>query len=59
MDVQNELTGENQWIETLKRYVEPDWSELVAGEWDCLLRLPAIDGDGLLDERDGSERGRI
>ena len=40
MDVQNELTGENQWIETLKRYVEPDWSELVAGEWATNL----IDG---------------
>jgi pyrroloquinoline quinone (PQQ) biosynthesis protein C len=40
VDVQNELTGENQWIETLKRYVEPDWNELVAGEWATNL----IDG---------------
>ena len=22
-----------EWIETLKRFVQPDWHDLVAGEW--------------------------
>ena len=33
MDVQHAPAADNQWIETLKRYVQPEWNELVAGEW--------------------------
>ena len=25
------------WIETLKRYLQPDWNEIVAGEWAANL----------------------
>lgn len=31
MDVPSELTTD--WIETLRRYLEPDWKEIVEGEW--------------------------
>ncbi len=31
MDAPQEPTAE--WIETLKRYLQPDWNEIVAGEW--------------------------
>ena len=31
MDATHELTAD--WIDTLKLYVQPDWNELVAGEW--------------------------
>lgn len=31
MDAPSELTAD--WIETLKRYLEPDWKEIVEGEW--------------------------
>jgi len=33
VDVQHAPAADNQWIETLKRYVQPEWNELVAGEW--------------------------
>jgi pyrroloquinoline quinone (PQQ) biosynthesis protein C len=28
---------ENQWIDTLKLYVQPDWNELMGGEWATKL----------------------
>jgi pyrroloquinoline quinone (PQQ) biosynthesis protein C len=33
MGVEYEPEGDGRWIETLKRFVEPDWHDLVAGEW--------------------------
>lgn len=33
MGAQHQRATDNQWIETLKLYVKPDWNELVAGEW--------------------------
>ena len=35
MDAPHELTAD--WIETLKLYLQPDWNELVAGEWATQL----------------------
>ena len=35
MDAPSELTAD--WIDTLKLYVQPDWNELVAGEWAANL----------------------
>ncbi|HEX4151781.1 MAG TPA: iron-containing redox enzyme family protein [Steroidobacteraceae bacterium] len=37
MDAPHELATENPWINTLKLYVQPDWNELVAGEWATRL----------------------
>jgi len=31
VDAPHELTVD--WIETLKLYLQPDWNELMAGEW--------------------------
>ena len=33
MGVEYEPAADVQWIETLKRFVQPDWHDLVAGEW--------------------------
>jgi pyrroloquinoline quinone (PQQ) biosynthesis protein C len=33
VDVQHEPAADNQWIETLKLYLQQDWNELVTGEW--------------------------
>ena len=33
MAAQPEFTADVQWIETLKSFVQPDWHDLVAGEW--------------------------
>ena len=30
-------TAENQWIDTLKLYVQPDWNDLLVGEWATKL----------------------
>ncbi len=38
MDVQRELEAEHPWVEALKRYVQPDWDELVSGEWSTNLQ---------------------
>ena len=35
MDAPHELTVD--WIETLKLYLQPDWNELMAGEWATKL----------------------
>jgi pyrroloquinoline quinone (PQQ) biosynthesis protein C len=35
VDATHELTAD--WIETLKLYVQPDWNELVSGEWAANL----------------------
>ncbi len=37
MDTAYELAAESQWIETLKLYLQPDWNELVTGEWAANL----------------------
>lgn len=37
MDIAPELASNNQWIDTLKLYVQPDWDALVAGEWAAKL----------------------
>ena len=33
MEIQDEPPVDMKWIETLKNYVQPDWHNLVAGEW--------------------------
>ncbi len=33
MGIQHETTADIKWIETLKSFVQPDWHDLVAGEW--------------------------
>lgn len=33
MGVEYEPAADVEWIETLKRFVQPDWHDLVAGEW--------------------------
>ncbi|MDP9014767.1 MAG: iron-containing redox enzyme family protein [Pseudomonadota bacterium] len=33
MEIQHEPPADSKWIETLKRFVQPDWQNLVAGEW--------------------------
>jgi pyrroloquinoline quinone (PQQ) biosynthesis protein C len=33
MEVQHQPHADAQWIETFKRFLQPDWHELVAGEW--------------------------
>jgi len=33
MGIQHEPPVDMKWIETLKNYVQPDWHNLVAGEW--------------------------
>ena len=33
MEIQHEPPVDMKWIETLKNYVQPDWHNLVAGEW--------------------------
>jgi len=33
MEIQHEPPIDMKWIETLKNYVQPDWHNLVAGEW--------------------------
>jgi len=35
VDAPHELTVD--WIETLKLYLQPDWNELMAGEWATKL----------------------
>ena len=37
MDAAHELGTDRQWIDTLKLYLEPDWKELVSGEWATKL----------------------
>jgi pyrroloquinoline quinone (PQQ) biosynthesis protein C len=33
MEVQHKPHGDASWIETFKRFIQPDWHDLVAGEW--------------------------
>jgi len=33
MEVQHQQPADAKWIETLKNFVQPDWHNLVAGEW--------------------------
>lgn len=33
MDAQRNLETEHPWVDALRRYVQPDWDELVSGEW--------------------------
>lgn len=33
MEVQHEPHADASWIETFKRFIQPDWHDLVAGEW--------------------------
>lgn len=33
MGIEHESSTDIQWIETLKSFVQPDWQDLVAGEW--------------------------
>lgn len=37
MDAAHEPETDRQWIDTLKLYLEPDWKELVSGEWATKL----------------------
>ena len=38
MGHQHEPSADVKWIETLKSFVEPDWRDLVAGEWATNLK---------------------
>jgi pyrroloquinoline quinone (PQQ) biosynthesis protein C len=33
MGIQHETPADIKWIETLKSFIQPDWDDLVAGEW--------------------------
>jgi pyrroloquinoline quinone (PQQ) biosynthesis protein C len=33
MEVQHQRHADTTWIETFKRFIQPDWHDLVAGEW--------------------------
>jgi pyrroloquinoline quinone (PQQ) biosynthesis protein C len=33
MEVQHEMHADAQWIKTFKRFIQPDWDNVVAGEW--------------------------
>jgi pyrroloquinoline quinone (PQQ) biosynthesis protein C len=33
MGIEHESTADSKWIETLKSFVQPDWQDLVSGEW--------------------------
>jgi pyrroloquinoline quinone (PQQ) biosynthesis protein C len=33
MEVQHESHADGKWIETFKSFIQPDWHDLVAGEW--------------------------
>jgi len=33
MGIEHESPADTKWIETLKNFVQPDWADLVAGEW--------------------------
>jgi pyrroloquinoline quinone (PQQ) biosynthesis protein C len=37
MEIQHEPPVDTKWIETLKNYVQPDWHNVVAGEWAANL----------------------
>lgn len=37
MNAAHESATDRQWIDTLKLYLEPDWKELVSGEWATKL----------------------
>lgn len=45
MDAPHEPTAD--WIETLKRYLEPDWKEIVEGEWATNLIQGAWSTDAI------------
>lgn len=38
MEAQHEQPADDEWIETLKHYIRPDWQDLVAGEWATKVR---------------------
>ena len=37
MDVQRNLEAEHPWVGALRRYVQPDWDDVVSGEWATSL----------------------
>ena len=41
MGVEYEPAADVEWIETLKRFLQPDWHDLVAGEWATNVKTGA------------------
>jgi pyrroloquinoline quinone (PQQ) biosynthesis protein C len=41
MGIEHEAPADTQWIETLKNFVQPDWHDVVAGEWATNLNSGA------------------
>ncbi len=38
VDVQRNLEAEHPWVDALRRFVQPDWDDLVSGEWATNLQ---------------------
>jgi pyrroloquinoline quinone (PQQ) biosynthesis protein C len=47
VDVQRNLEAEHPWVDTLKQYVQPDWDELVSGEWAKTLQSGSWSTDAM------------
>jgi pyrroloquinoline quinone (PQQ) biosynthesis protein C len=45
--MQLELASDQQWIETLKAYVKPDWDDLIHGEWATAVKTARWSTDGM------------
>ncbi len=47
MDVERNLEVEHPWVGALRQYVQPDWDELVSGEWATHLQTGSWSTDAI------------